>query len=431
MPQICFYLHLHQPYRLKPLSIFEVGKQKIDYFSAKKSDDNQEVFCKVAEKSYLPMLSLLLRLSKRHPQFKVAFSISGIFIEQAEKYSPQVMKLLRKLAAQTDQVELLAETYYHSLSSLFSPAEFRDQVQLHRRVIWEKFERQPVFFRNTELIYSNDIAEQVAQMGYVGMLTEAVPRYLHGRKKTQVFASAAQKRLPLLLKHAELSDDIAFRFSDTNWQWYPLTVERYQEWIANYGAEELVNLFMDFETFGEHQWADTGIFDFFERWVQQFLSREENSFVLPTEAVMPYLEKTAQRENALTKIRAFFAGLGKPDAMKVHLNQKKLAALPVYDVPEPISWADVDRDLTAWTENDLQQDTIEKIYRLEEIIRGLGNQTLLDRWRRLQTSDHFYYMCTKWSADGDVHAYFSPYASPYEAYRNFSIALADLQETLI
>ncbi len=394
MPQICLYLQLHQPDRLRDVSLFEVGASKPRYFSAGRSDENRKIFRKVAAKSYVPMLRLLIELVDAHPRFTLALSCSGVFLEQAERYEPEVLRLLQRLA-KSGQVEFLAETYYHSLASLYSPAEFERQVRQQYQAVEQLFDLRPTVFRNTELIYSNAVAEQVATLPFpiLGMLTEAVDRYLDGRSKTQVYQSTGTPALPLLLKHAQLSDDIAFRFSDRNWSWYPLTVDRYLDWVEVYGESELLNLFMDFETFGEHQWEDTGIFEFFTQFVGRFLEKEWNSFTTPSTVFS-------------------------------HISQNQL--LPVYDVSEPISWADVDRDLTAWRENAFQQDTLRLVYSLESKVLQSRDVQLLSDWRRLQTSDHFYYMCTKWSADGDVHAYFSPYDSPQEAYRRFSIVLADL-----
>lgn len=399
MAKLCLYFQLHQPYRLRPYSIFNLNTEA-DYFATSKhDDDNRKIFHKVAHKSYLPMLQLLLDLTKRHPELHFAMSCSGVFLEQAEEYEPKVIELIQKLV-ETDQVELLAETYYHSLASLYSPEEFREQVDLHADYLAELFDYEPTVFRNTELIYSNDVAAQVQELGFVGMLTEAVDRYLHGRHRTQVFRSHTEQALPLLLKHAQLSDDIAFRFSDKNWQEHPLTSEKYVHWLNTYYPDEYINLFMDFETFGEHQWHDTGIFNFFRHMVEKSL-HQGHEFVLPSTVLTPY-----------------------------HEHPKTMDTLEVYDVPEPISWADVDRDLTAWRGNTLQNDTLRLIYSLEEEVRKAENDALIDYWRRLQTSDHFYYMCVKWSADGDVHKYFSPYDSPFEAYNRYTTVLTDFRDRL-
>lgn len=394
MAQLCFYFQLHQPYRLADFDIFQIGSRR-DYFDFGKQV-NQRVFQKVAGKSYIPMLSLLLRLIKTYPEFTFALSCSGVFLEQAQTYAPRVITLLQRLA-RSGRVEFLAETYYHSLAALYSESEFFDQIQQHQQIIRNLFGVSPQVFRNTELIYSDAIAQSVSQLDFIGMLTEAVPRYLQGGSKTRVYRSVGIQPIPLLLKHAELSDDIAFRFSDPHWPGYPLTAERYVSWLQSYGKDEHINLFMDFETFGEHQWEDTGIFDFFAECVSQAVRSPQLEFVQPTQVF-------------------------------TQLKSQVLQQLPVYAVSQPISWADIDRDLTAWVANDLQQDTIRTLYGLEKSVLASKNQQLLKDWRRLQTSDHFYYMCTKWSADGDVHAYFNPYHSPLEAYRKYSIVLADLSQ---
>lgn len=399
MPQVCLYLQLHQPYRLDDVEVFDIGQPDFDYFSTK-SQKNAEIFHKVSQKSYLPMLRLLRDLLQREIRFVFSLSASGLFLEQALEHEPEIIALIKAMV-KTGRVELLAETYHHSLASLYSPTEFERQVFEHSRLIQKLFGVTPRVFRNTELIYSNDIAWQVAGLGFSGMLTEAVDRYLHGRPRTQIYYSHTAQPLPLLLKHAQLSDDVAFRFSDKSWTWHPLTVDRYLDWVEMYPEHDLVNLFMDFETFGEHQWQDTGIFEFFAEFVHRFIGREWNQFVTPSQAFALHSKST---------------------------NLERLSPSEIYSVPQPISWADVDRDLTAWTENALQQDTLRSIYALEATVLQPGNEQLVKPWRRLQTSDHFYYMCTKWAADGDVHAYFSPFSSPLEAYRQYSIALADLQE---
>lgn len=401
MPQVCLYFQLHQPYRLKNLDVMDLGNDD-DFFADKKEDKNKIIFQKVAKKSYLPMLKLLLKLCQQQPNFKFALSASGVFLEQAQAYQPEILELLQKIY-QTGQLEILAETYYHSLAFLYSEEEFRYQIKKHSALIKKLFGQKPTVFRNTELIYSNKIASQIEPFKFKGILTEAVDRYLAGQNFTQVFLSRpinGSENLPILLKHAKLSDDIAFRFSNKSWAAYPLFADRYLDWIEVYPETELVNLFMDFETFGEHQWQNTGIFDFFKNFVRQFLKKSWNHFVTPTEVFK-------------------------------NLKTDGHTQLPIYNVPQPISWADVDRDLTAWIDNPFQHDTLRLLYKLEQPILNSRDKKLINIWRKLQTSDHFYYMCTKWSADGDVHAYFNPYHSPYEAYRRYSIALAALQQALL
>lgn len=399
MAKLCLYFQLHQPYRLRPFSVFELNRD-LGYFSeSERSDDNKKIFKKVSKKSYLPMLTLLLDTAKKHPEFSFALSCSGVFLEQAQQFEPKVITLIQKLV-KTKQVELLAETYYHSLASLYSPTEFKKQVQQHTILVEKLFAVTPKVFRNTELIYANFIAEQVEKLGFAGMLTEAVDRYLHGRHRTQLFRSHTKPALPLLLKHAQLSDDVAFRFSNRAWEEHPLTSEKYVHWLDTYFEDDFINLFMDFETFGEHQWEDTGIFDFFRHFVEKSL-KHGHRFVTPSKVLLPL-----QREKG------------------------NIQKLPVYDVPDPISWADIDRDLTAWRGNSLQNDALRLVYSLETDVLRSHDKKLIDDWRRIQTSDHFYYMCVKWSADGDVHKYFSPYDSPFEAYNRFNTVCIDLLDRI-
>lgn len=427
MPTVCFYAHLHQPFRLRNLNVFDIGNMNQEYFAGE-TDENKTIFLKVSQKSYRPMLSLLMKLLQQHDDFSCALSITGVFLEQAKAYDPWIISKISEMVA-TERVEILAETYHHSLASLYSSEEFSTQVKLHEDLVVSLFGVRPTAFRNTELIYSNDVAVEVAKLGYEGMLTEAVERYLWDRPRTQLYYSYPEPHLPLLLKHAQLSDDIAFRFSDRNWAWHPLSAEQYLHWVEIYPEDQFVNLFMDFETFGEHQWEDTGIFQFFEHFVKIFLERPWNSFKTPTQIFREHALVTAKDldnwQDVIENNKA------KPGVKGIF--QDQTSQVPdhlLYDVPEPISWADVDRDTTAWNDNALQQDTIALLYDLEQKIKRLHNPQLLATWRKLQTSDHFYYMCTKWAADGDVHAYFSPYESPYEAFRLFSIALSDFRDVV-
>ena len=389
MADVSLYFHIHQPFRLKPLNIFDIGVGT-DYFDVDEMLDfsNSRVIRKITEKSYLPMLSLLLELLKREKDFCFALSITGVVIEQLKQHSPEVFELLKKVIA-TGRVEVVAETYYHSLASLYSPTEFLFQVSKHRRLVEDEFGITPNVFRNTELIYTDHIAELVKEMGFIGMLAEGADKILRGKSPTRLYKSP--DGLPLLLKHFKLSDDIAFRFSESHRSNMPLTADTYSHWISNsYGHGDVVNLFMDFETFGEHQWADTGIFEFFRHFVHKFIETG-NSFISLSDSIR---SRTPEH---------------------------------VFASEEPVSWADVDRDITAWRGNSLQEDVLNKIYALEKKIFSKGDESLIEDWRKMQTSDHFYYMCTKWSNDGDVHAYFSPYGSPFMAYSNYNNALADLR----
>ena len=408
-PSVCFYFQVHQPFRLRDMRITEIGESK-NYFDDEK---NHAVFRKVAEKCYLPTNALLLRILQKHPHFRAAFSLSGVFLDQCREYGPDVLESFQKLAA-TGQVEFLAETYYHSLSCLFSLEEFCEQVEKHTETIKKLFKIKPTTFRNTELVYSNEVAEVARLLGFKTILAEGADRILHGRSPNVVYTpplfslsrewqriiarhkihAVPVKKMRTLLKNYQLSDDIAFRFGAAHRSKTPLTAETFAAWIKkSHGAS--VNLFMDYETFGEHQWADTGIFQFLEALPGAF-QKHHIALTTPAETSVKYGKGT----------------------------------LPMLDAHAPVSWADTERDLSAWRGNHLQEAALVGIYALEKAVKKLKNPVLLDIWRKLQTSDHFYYLCTKYWADGDVHKYFSPYESPYEAYRRYSHVLEDLKLTI-
>ena len=388
MKKICFYFQVHQPFRLRTYRFFDIGRNH-DYY-----DDfaNQSIMRKVAEKCYLPMNQLLLDLIEKHEgKFRVAFSISGVAMDQMEMYAPDVLESFKKLA-ETGHVEFLAETYAHSLASLTDQDEFNIQVENHVRKVKEHFKQTPKIFRNTELIYSDHIGEIVADMGYKGMLTEGAKHIMAWKSPNYVYTNTVNPRLKLLLKNFQMSDDIAFRFSNREWEQWPLTTEKYVDWLrAIDQKDEIVNLFMDYETFGEHQWAETGIFNFMRALPNAVFKHTDMEFVTPSEAI------------------------------------EQLQPVGPLHIPEPISWADEERDLTAWLGNELQDDAFDQLYSLWKIVRASGDEDIIRDWRYLQTSDHFYYMCTKWFSDGDVHKYFNPYQSPYEAYMNFMNILSDFK----
>ncbi|KKS28982.1 MAG: Glycosyl hydrolase family 57 [Parcubacteria group bacterium GW2011_GWC2_42_11] len=392
MSAICFYFQVHQPRRIKRYQFFDIGTDH-EYFNdaAELDTNNARVLRKVANKSYLPANAVLLENLRYHPEFKVAFSISGIALEQFEEYAPEVIESFQRLV-DTGRVEILSETYYHSLSFLESPDEFREQVRMHAQKVKELFGVKPTVFRNTELIYRNDIAEMVADMGYLGMLAEGADHLLDWRKPTFVYHAKNDPTFKLLLKHYKLSDDIAFRFSNKGWEEWPLTAGKFAKWVdAHNGDGHVINLFMDYETFGEHQWEDTGIFNFLRAMPAEVLKHPDNSFVTPTEAFSTY------------------GSVGEIDA------------------PNYVSWADMERDLSAWMSNSIQHDALRAFFELESVVKKSGDPSVLRDWRRLSTSDHFYYMCTKWFQDGDVHAYFNPYESPYEAFIAYMNVLNDLR----
>lgn len=388
MPSIVFYFQVHQPYRMRPYPIFDIGENP-QYFD---ETANREICEKVAQKCYRPANALMLDLTRRYPgAFKISYSISGVALEQFAQYTPDVLESFQALVA-TGQVELLSETYYHSLASLFNKREFHEQVQKHQETVAYHFGVKPRIFRNTELIYSNGIADMVEEMGFQGMLTEGVDRVLGWRSPNFVYQPKHGRDMKLLLKNYKLSDDIAFRFSNRSWKDWPLTPEKFAHWVhATAGNGELINLFMDYETFGEHQWEDTGIFEFMRQLPEAIWSHSDFDFATPSEVVARY------------------------------------PAVDRVDIPDSVSWADTERDLSAWLGNPMQDNAIAWVYRLEQDVKAAADEDLLHKWRMLQTSDHFYYMCTKYWADGDVHKYFSVYDSPHDSYVIMSNILTDLE----
>lgn len=381
---LCLYFQVHQPIRLRKYHFFDIGKYS-DYY-----DDfaNRSFTKKIAERCYLPANRVLLELIKKYGKnFKVAFSITGLAIEQFRKYAPEVIDSFKALAG-TGCVEFLAETYSHSLACLVDETEFKHQVKRHADLMKELFGMKPVTFRNTELVYSDEIGEMVAKMGYTTMLTEGARHILGWKSPNYLYTNSINPKLKLLLKNFRLSDDIAFRFSDRQWDQWPLTAEKYVSWL-NAADGEIVNLFMDYETFGEHQNAETGIFDFLAALPGQVFSASDFEFLTPKEAAA-----------------------------------KHQPVAPLH-VPYPISWADEERDLTAWLGNELQNEAFEELYKVRDKVNALKDESLTHDYNCLQASDHFYYMCTKLFADGDIHRYFTPYDTPYEAFINYMNVLSD------
>lgn len=390
MKSICFYFQVHQPYRVKQYRVFDIGNDP-EYFNdrGETNVNNRRIAEKVARKSYVPATSLILELLKRHPRMRVSYSFSGIALEQLERYAPEAIDLFKRVV-DTGQAEVLAETYFHSLAFFFSPAEFERQVAMHRDIVRRIFGVWPRVFRNTELSYRNDLGAWADKAGYAGIITEGWDPILGWRSPNYLYRPVGTDNVRLLLKNYKLSDDMAFRFSNRSWTEWPLTAEKYGQWLG-VADGDTVNLFMDYETFGEHQWEDSGIFNFLEKLPEEVLRNPGLDFKTPSELIASYEPRD------------------------------------YVDIPHTLTWADTDRDLTAWLGNPMQRAAIESIYQLEEDIHKINDHKLMEDWRRLQTSDHFYYMCTKWSNDGDVHAYFSPYESPYDAYIAYMNALTDLK----
>lgn len=394
---IMLYLHVHQPYRLGPYSAFDTGVRH-DYFTTNpdgNQTDNKAIFQKVAQKSYYPMNQLLKELLDTHPSFKLSLSITGTFVEQCEKWEPKLLRSFQELVA-TGRVEIVAETYHHSLAFFYSRFEFEKQVLMHREMVRRLFGVETRVFRNTELAYNNQLAQWAESAGYKAIIAEGWEGTLGSRSPNQVYQPIETNNLSLLLKNYRLSDDIAFRFSNRDWKEWPLTAEKYTDWIETIDQKDrLINLCMDYETFGEHQWADSGIFDFTKKWVEIWLADEAHSFITASEAVDKHPPKS------------------------------------ILNSPDTVTWADTERDLSAWLGNRMQQEAMRQLYDLEDDILRSSDQELIEDWRKLQTSDHAYYMCTKWFRDGDVHAYFSPYDSPYDAFIYFMNALRDLRWRLL
>ena len=392
MPSVCFYFQVHQPYRLREFRFFDIGVDN-DYEDVKK---NRAVMQKVAEKCYLPMNALMLELIKRHQgRFRISFSMTGAFIDQCLEYAPEVLESFKKLA-DTGCVEFLDETDSHSLACIFNDEEFRAQVAAHRVRMETLFGQKPRAFRNTELVYSNAIARAAEDMGYDVVLAEGVDSVLDWRTPDFVYHPEGCGRIKLLMKNYKLSDDIAFRFSDRSWEGYPLMAETFAGWLHGIkGHGDVVNLFMDYETFGEHQWADTGIFDFMRALPDCVLADPDFDFLTVSEAADRY------------------------------------PARDWIDVPYYTSWADAERDLSAWISNDMQKDAFRALYECQILAAQVDDPELQEDWQHLQCSDHFYYMCSKSAGDGDVHKYFSPYKTPADAYVNFMNVLADFRIRLM
>ena len=399
MRGICLYLHIHQPWRVRSYSIFDVGVSD-NYFldsNYHSKQNNERIFRKVAEKSYLPTFDLLEKNLEKHKDFKFSLSITGVWLEQAEMWMPELIERLQKMV-KTGRVELVAETYYHSMAFFYDKSEFKEQVKKQVATFKRLFKFTPVVFRNTEFSYNDEVGRAIEELGFKACLVEGWDKILGWRSPNFVYSAAGTKELKLLAKNYRLSDDIAFRFSDKTWKDWPLTVEKYEAWLDAAGGDgETINLFMDFETFGEHQWEETGIFDFMDRLIDSWLSKKDHKFL----------------------------------TVKDRLEEKPVGEL---SFPWTVTWADTERDLSAWMGNKLQDEAMSGLYALRKQVLATAKKTrndaILEDFRRLTTSDHAYYMCTKYWNDGDVHAYFSAYDSPYDAFMYFLNVLRSLEYRL-
>ncbi len=388
MKSICLYFQVHQPLRLRRYRFFDIGNDHYYY------DDftNESIMRKTANDCYLPANQILLDLIKANKnKFKVSFSITGLALDQFEHYAPDVITSFQALA-NTGCVEFLAETYSHSLATLKEESEFISQVKIHSQRIQDLFGQKPQVFRNTELIYSDGIGNMVADMGYKAMLTEGAKHILGWKSPNYLYCNAINPKLKVLMRNYTLSNDITFRFSAKDWKEWPLTADKFVNWINEFNEkEDLVNIFMDYTTFGKYQVKETGIFEFLKSFPKAVFDSNKYKFATPQEVIKEY------------------------------------QPIAVAHVPNAISWADEERDLSAWLGNDMQKEAFNKLYELHNDVLTLNNERLYKDWYYLQSSDHFYYMCTKHLSDGDLHSYFNPYNSPYDAFINYMNVLSDFK----
>lgn len=384
---LCFYFQIHLPYQLKRYRFFDIGSshQYYDEFNIRTS------LQKIATQCYLPMNKVLLDIIREYgKKFKVAFSITGETIEQLEEYAPNVLASFKELA-KTGSVEFLCETYAHSLAFLRDEKELERQIIKQCAVIKKHFGQEPKVVRLTGLIYSDQIGEKIAKMGFQGMITEGAKHTLGWKSPNYVYTNANNNKLKILLRNYQLSDNIAYQFSDHSWDQWPLTSEKYAAWLnAVNENEEVVNLFMDYMTFGERHPRSTGIFEFMRYLPKQIFEQDKYEFLTPTEVV-----------------------------------NKHNAVAPVH-VPYPISWSEEERDLSIWLGNDLQNDAFNSLCDLGDKVRFVDDEDIIKDWEKLQDSDHYYYMGTKWLADGSTRRFKNVYSSPYDAYINYMNVLSDL-----
>ena len=388
MKTVCFYFQVHQPLRLKKYRFFSIGKDH-NYL-----DDplNRSIVNNIATRCYIPMNNLFLELIKKHKKsLKITFSISGLAIEQFRMYAPHVLDSFKALA-KTGCVEFLAETYSHTLSSLTDMEEFKSDVEKHSDLIEAEFGQRPTAFRNTELIYSDSIGSEVANMGFKSMIAEGAKHILGWKSPNYVYANADSQNLRVLLRNYNLSDDIALRFSNQGWDEWPLTADVFANWLTTeINPGEVINLFMNYEAFGEYNSVDSGIFEFMKALI--------NILAQSNEVKLLTISETAAQHQPIAVLRS----------------------------PHAMSWTDEERDVTAWQGNELQQEAFSKLYALKDSVKALNNKDFDYKWSILQSSDHFLYMGTKWISDGGVHNYSNPFDSAYEAFIIYMNVLNDFE----
>ncbi len=393
MPSISFCFRLHQPYRLKEYGFENIGL----LHSYEDAEACVQIINTVADNCYLPANEIIYnQIKKTSGKFKVAFSISGTMLELLMQYRMDVIESFKKLI-ETGCVEILAETFNNSLSWLHSKKEFSAQIRKHGLLVKELFNVEAVVFRNTELIYNNDLAKFIADAGYKGILCEGLAKILKGRTANQTYASPGNGDFGVLLRNVELSDDIAFRFGETTWCQHPLTAEKFANWIHGHTLADTgnINLFFDYETFGIHQKTDTGIFGFLQHLPDAVLANPEFHFKTPTEALNTYYPKD------------------------------------IYDVPQTISWEDKTKDCCLWTDNVMQHNSIRKIYSLENMVLKSGNEKMIDTWRKLQAVDYFYFMSAQKRCEGDVYYMLNQFSCSKEAFQTYRNILTDFEISLI
>lgn len=388
MKNICLHFSVHQPFRLRSYRFFDIGQDHYYY------DDfsNKSNALTIAKRCYMPMNNLLLSLINANKKaFKVSFSISGSALEQFEMYTPEVIESFKQLA-KTGCVEFVAETDAHSLISTYNKEEFAIQAQANVEKINALFGQQPKVFKNTGFVYSDELGEQIYHLGFNGILAEGAEQILGWKSPNFLYCCDKQPRLKVLLRNFKLTDDVALRFSRQTWSEWPLTAEKYTAWILkSLESEELVNLFFDYDAFGGHNRAESGIFDFFAAFVSMIVANKNVAFVTPSEVL------------------------------------KNLQPISVLSVPQYTSCADEERDLSAWLGNNLQKQAFDTLSSLHRLVRAVNDDKLIADWNRLQASENFHYMSTKFF---NHEAGFSPYQTPYEAFINFMNIVSDFAEQL-
>ncbi len=388
MKTVCLNFQIHQPFRYRNYRFFDIGSDAYYY------DDfaNETFMRKVADMSYLPANKIILeQIIKHKGKFKVTYSISGVALHQFRLYAPEVIDSFAELAA-TGCVEFLSETYANSLVSLTDSHFFASQVKAHDDLIEELFGQRPKVFKNTELIYSDEIGDLVHRMGFEAMITEGAKHILGWKSPNFLYCNALNPRLKVLMRNFHFSDDLSFKFSNTGWNEFPLTAEKYAGWMVSLPkAEEVITIFINYAAFGQIHPKSSGIFEFLKNLPDAVLKSHQLNFSTASEVVA------------------------------------NLQPVSSIHVPTAISWADEERDLSAWLGNELQKEAFDKLYQLKEQMRNCTDTSICKDWDYLQTNDHFYYMCTKFFSDGEVHKYFNPYSTPYEAFINYMNVLSDFK----